>query len=201
MTLVEEQENFEKKKRVTFDKRIKAKLGGYITLLSVLIKAIDTDKLDFDSRDKDDEEPQGLVDGGLIGSNGTLVFENPGSDTFINAEVLLPQGEDSATYMVLGRHITIYGEVIGHFDPNPVFNSIIYNVEFSDGAVKQYGANLIVQSIYSIVDKDGCSQLVLDFIMDHATDDRTVTKADKYIMTGKGRRRIRKITTGWKLLI
>ena len=70
------------------------------------------------------------------------------------------------------------------YNVNPLLNSILYDVDFGDGDIKQHAANTIAQNIYSMVDKDGCAQLVLDSTVDHARDDRAIDKADKYIITG-----------------
>ena len=39
------------------------------------------------------------------------------------------------------------GEILGTYDSKPAINSIIYDVFFSDGAVKQYLVNTITQSL------------------------------------------------------
>ena len=52
-----------------------------------------------------------------------------------------------------------------------------------------------------MVDKHGCSQLVLGSILDHSKENRAIEKADRYIITGKGRRCMRKTTIGWKIRV
>ena len=107
----------------------------------------DTDDFDYDPRESDGDEPIGWIDGDPIEPNGTPVFENSRSDTLINAEVLLPQGEDIITAKVKGRHVTENGEVVGKYNTNPTLNSIIYDVSFPNGAVKQYAANTIAENV------------------------------------------------------
>ena len=118
------------------------------------------------------------MDGDPLNDIGKPVFEHSGSETFVNAEVLLPQGEDLKKAKVCGRHVGDTGQLTGEYNVNPLLNSILYDVDFGGGAIKQYTANTIAQNIYATVDKDGCAQLVLDSIMDHAKDDRAVDKAD-----------------------
>ena len=43
--------------------------------------------------------------------------------------------------------------------------------------------------------------LVLDCILEHAKDSSAVSKADKYLVTKKGNKRLRKTTIGWKILV
>ena len=47
------------------------------------------------------------------------------------------------------------GKLVGTFDENPVLNSMIYDVQFPDGAVKQYAANIIAENILYQVDSNG----------------------------------------------
>ena len=60
---------------------------------------------------------------------------------------------------------------------------------------------MIDQNIYSMLDVDGSSQLILDSILDHFKGNSAIAKADRYIVTGKDRTWIRKSTIGWKLLV
>ena len=68
--------------------------------------------------------------------------------------------------------------MLGTYDSKPVLNSIIYDVLFPDGVVKQYAANTIVQSLYSTFDSEGHSKSVLDY-------DRVIDNTNKYIHTKK----------------
>ena len=86
--------------------------------------------------------------------------------------------------------------MVGDFNSNPLLNTIMYDVEFSDGATKEYAANTIAESLYSTVDSNGHSRAVLESILDHTKDDRAIEKADKYLVTKSGSRRIRKTTIG-----
>ena len=92
----------------------------------------------------------------------------------IHAEVLLPQGEDIKSARVIGRSKTNDGTVLGNYDPNPLLNSIVYDVEFPDGAIKQYAANIIAQNMYSQVDSDGHQSQLLEAIIDYSKDDNAV---------------------------
>ena len=52
------------------------------------------------------------------------------------------------------------------------------------------------------VDSDGFSLALMEGIIDYKHDDLiAIPKADKYITTGRGQRRLRKTTAGWKLLV
>jgi len=102
---------------------------------------------------------------------------------------------------VQGRLKDLQGNAIGTFSDNPLLNSIIYYVEFPDGAIKQYATNTIAKNMYSQVDLDGCSQTILDGIIDYSKDGHAVTMANKYVITRTGTHCLRETTIGWKLLV
>ena len=56
---------------------------------------------------------------------------------------------------VVRRAIGEDGKVIGSPNDNPILNTLIYDVEFTDGVTKQYAANFIAENILSGVDKEG----------------------------------------------
>ena len=58
---------------------------------------------------------------------------------------------------VIQRTIEPDGQVTGTYDNNPFLNSIIYDVEFPDGQVKEYAANIISENMLRQVDSDGMS--------------------------------------------
>ena len=72
----------------------------------------------------------------------------------------------------------------------------MYDVEFPDGAVKQYAANTIAENMYTQLDEDGYSQSILDSIIDYKTDGKAITKENMYVMTKSGQKRLRKTTAG-----
>ena len=50
------------------------------------------------------------------------------------------------------------GELIGKTNPNPLLDTSEYEVQFEDGAVERYHANIIAEHIYSRVDSEGNTQ-------------------------------------------
>ena len=49
---------------------------------------------------------------------------------------------------------------MGKYDNNPYRNSIDYEVEFADGEIREYMANLIAEGMLAQVDTDGKSPTV-----------------------------------------
>ena len=53
--------------------------------------------------------------------------------------------ENMTVGRVTKRVIGPDGNVAGTYDENPYLNSMVYEVEFPDGQVKEYAANLIAE--------------------------------------------------------
>ena len=103
---------------------------------------------------------------------------------------------------VIQRTIGPDGQVTGTYDNNSFLNSIIYDVEFPDGQVKEYASNIIDENMLTQVDSDCMSTRLLEAIVDRRRDDeKALQHHDKYAQTKNGRDHLRKTTKGWELLI
>ena len=166
-----------------------------------------TTKLEFEVHDLINEPIEGInesirmMDKDPIDADGKTAFEKPLNDLLIHAAVLLPQGESIQQVKVKGRAMDIHGHPVGTYDSNPLLNSIVYDVEFPDGTLKQYLANIFAQNMYSQVDEHGHSKALLDCIVNFKRDGNAVSKEDKYVFTKSGQRRFHESTAGWKLLV
>lgn len=134
-------------------------------------------------------------------SDGKSVFEKPITDQWINAELNLPQGEKMKNAKVIGRAKDSDGEAIGTYDENPFLNTIVYDVQFPNGDIKEYAANVIAENMYSQVDSEGYRYQLLEGIVNHRKNSNTVEKADLYVTTKSRQRRMRQTTAGWDLLV
>ena len=196
LSQAEEVSEIEKRKRDVFITAISEKLGTSIKKPAEIPDDIEPYA--------DDETPQMNLDdveNDPVDSNGQAVFEKPVLDHFIHAEVSLPKGENIQLARVIGLARNEDGSAIGMHDDNPMLNTLVYDVEFPGGTIKEYAANVIAENLYSQVDTDGRSYMLLDAIIDYKKNENAVSKADKYVTTKSGRRRLRKSTAGWKLLV
>ena len=74
--------------------------------------------------------------------------------------------------------------IIRKYDNTPNLNSVMYEVEFIDGQVKEYGANIIAENMLSRVDSDGYSLMLMEGIVDYRKDESVaISMEDKYITT------------------
>ena len=79
---------------------------------------------------------------------------------------------------------------------------MVYDLEFPDGTIKEYSANIIAENMLTQVDSDGFTMTMMEGIIDHKKDESTaISKDDKYISCPRGQRRLRKTTKVWKLLV
>ena len=190
------------KKRNDFDARITSTLGDAMSAPPESSVPLYHELHDFSDLDIDDEvsSPHLWPDGDPIENDGTATFEVPITDALINAEVLLPLNNEMQMATVKRRSTDEHGKDMGIFDPNPFLNTLTYDVEFIDSTVKNFGANVIAQNLYSQVDEHGHSQRILTSFLDSRKDMTAVTQSDMYITTKSGQQRMRKSTVGWQLL-
>ena len=161
-----------------------------------------TNKIDLE----DDDEKTGLgespIHEDILGSTGRILEQQSAFNKIINAEVMIQNGDEMAMGKVARRSLDADGRTTGTYHDNPLLNTITYDVEFPNGQVKEYGANIIAENMLTQVGSDGYSLSLMDLIIDHQRDpSQAIPMEDKHITTKSGQKRLRKTTKGWKLLI
>ena len=119
-------------------------------------------------------------------------------DKYIGARVRVTRRGEPATGKVIKRARTEGGELFGKADANPAKDTREYDVEFEDGDVTPYTANIIAANMISEVDASGSTTILFDEIMDHKYDGNAVKKAST---NPKKRNKQQRTTKGWKLLV
>ena len=107
--------------------------------------------------------------------DGTYSFEKPLTDQCINSELNLTLGEQMKHSKVIGCYKDNDGNVVGSHDENLVLNTMVYDVEFPDGAVRKYTANIITENMFYQVDSNGLASSILDGIIEYAKADDAVS--------------------------
>ena len=184
----------EKTKRDHFDEEIRKKLGN-ATIFPP--KPLATDFVSYSDSETDPTEI--IEDQDPLDDNGSPKFESPITDYLIHSEIHLPQGEEMRAAKVLRRSRNEDGEIVGTHNENPLMNTLVYDVEFPDGEVREYSANILAENMYAQVDADGHTHTMLDSIIDYSKDGNAVSKEDGYVITKRGRKRRRMTTAGWML--
>ena len=138
----------------------------------------------------------------ILDSTGRILEQQPAFEKIINAEVMIQNGDEMAMGKVVRQSLDADGRMTGTYHDNHFLNTITYDEEFSNGQVKEYGANIIAENMLTQVDSDGYSLSLMDSIIDHLRDpSQAIPMEDKYITTKSGQKWLRKTMKGWKLLI
>ena len=83
-------------------------------------------------------------DDGVIGHATPISFDN-----YIGAEVTLPRGDEMVSGIVKSRVKDHEGDPIGVANRNPILDTRVYEVEFTNGGQVELGTNVIAECMYA----------------------------------------------------
>eukprot|EP00978_Attheya_sp_CCMP212_P031214 scaffold117251_cov65-Attheya_sp.AAC.3 len=92
-------------------------------------------------------------------------------EPYIGTEIIIPHGDQADRARVSKRIKANDGTPIGKSNPNPLLDTRLYSVEFSDGEVTQIQANIIAENMFAQVDSEGRERMLLHEIIGHRKDD------------------------------
>ena len=104
------------------------------------------------------------------------------TNQWVRDELNLPQGKLLRKVKVIGRTRDLNVDITGSYDLNPFLSTLKYDVEFSDGEIKEHSANVIAEKTHSQVDEDGRNIKILDSIVDYGKDRNSVDKTDTRLL-------------------
>ena len=120
--------------------------------------------------------------------HGKLLCQKPAYARIINAEVLLQNGDNVQSARVLQKSIGPNGFIAGKYNDNPSLNTIVYELEFPDGSVKEYSSNIIAEIFLIQVYSDGFTITMMEGIVYHKIDTEvSVFKDDMHVVTCCGK--------------
>jgi hypothetical protein len=122
-------------------------------------------------------------------------------DQYITAEVRLPKGDQEVLGQVIARKRDADGNPIGKSNANPILDTRLYQVKFTDGTVSEYSADEIAECLYSQVDDEGRQLMLLDELIDWKRTDEAVDDNDILQVSHNGNLHPRRTTKGWKICI
>ena len=122
-------------------------------------------------------------------------------DEYLGTQLLLPKGDDRVPARVTKRLRGEDGRPIGRAHSQPILDTREYEVVFADGHTEEYTANMIAENMFAQVDDEGRQMLLLKEICDFKKDGHAVPKEEAEILNSQGRKRYRRTTAGWKLLV
>ena len=121
-------------------------------------------------------------------------------DKLISAKVMLPLGDSLRSGQVKRRKRDSEGNLVGRASSNPFLDTSMYEVEFQDGHVESYAANLIAENIYEQLDDEGNKYCLIDQIIDHKKDASAIPLSNGTIMLN-GREHKKRTTRGWSFCV
>jgi hypothetical protein len=184
----------ELKERDEWDRQLTKKLGGPVTDADLQSIDIDVPTPEYDLYDDD-------VDGSCERIPNADDITPEDADNYVGAEVTLPLGGTIRAGTVKRRARSLEtGELTGTKNSNPILDTRSYEVEFPDGEVAEYAANVIAENMFAQCDSEGNQFRLMSDIVDHKSDKRAVQFADRFIIVN-GKQHHRKTTVGWKLCI
>jgi hypothetical protein len=159
-----------------------------------------------------DDNPGVAVDGGVTPSEeeygDMLIDDRPEDDDeeaidkYLNVELTMGIGSDSERRgRVTKRSRGMEGDAIGRAHTNPLFDTREYDIEFTDGTVEKYTANIIAENMFAQVDDEGNMYQILSEITDHKTDGTAIPISEGTVRTASGAERPKVTTKGWFLLV
>ena len=122
------------------DEAIKAKL---VTGAKKIEKIDIPDYLCLHDEDEDDTMPQFDTIEPEAAMPEADEFVVKAFDKYLAAEVILPKGKNLVLGKVIGRKRDPDGNPIGRGHSNPIIDTHLYQVQFPNGHVEEYSANLL----------------------------------------------------------
>ena len=113
----------------------------------------------------------------------------------------MPHQDKIRNAKILSQSLDPTGRSVGCYHKNPILNTLVYDVEFPDGEVKEYSVNVIAENLLWQVDDKGFLLNIFDSILKYTQDDSVIERKDLYFKTRLGTKRARKTTCGWKFFV
>ena len=73
----------------------------------------------------------------------------------IKVEVPIPQGNNLVNGKVIERSKESIGEMQGSYNDDSLLNTLVYDGEFPDETIREYGANQIAQNMHAHMTRNG----------------------------------------------
>ena len=153
------------KKRADIDAAIKQRYSDYFTLPAPYKPNPHNTDNTYDL--PIDEVAPTVPEANIVNKQGAPLHPTSMEDYPMNAEVLLPKGEDMQLSRVIRQNFDSNGKVIGKYNNIPILNTILDDVKLPDGAVKAYAANIMAYDILNKVDEYGYNNQIINTTLDH----------------------------------
>ena len=130
-----------------------------------------------------------------------IILFIPMKAKYVLAEVMLLKGDALECAHIVNHKQDNQGNPIGEQNSNPILDTHVYDVQFADGHVEEFSANIIAESLYSQVDCESNQFLILQEIGDHKKDGTAISCDDMWLKSQGGNQHMQHTTKGWRLCI
>ena len=120
-------------------------------------------------------------------------------DKYIGSEVVMT-GRDGVPVLtkVVKRKRDANGDPIGEANPNPIMDSRIYELEYPDGRIEEFGVNVIGENLGTQLDEDRWDSGLLEEIVEFRCNDQiAIPMEEGFTILPNGERRPVVTTKGW----
>ena len=148
----------------------------------------------------DEVAPQ-FPEADITDADGNAMHTTSAADILMNAEVVLPQGDNMQLEKVVQRSLDSDGKVTGNYNDIPVLNTMLYNGKFPNVTITPYVANIIAENRLNQVDEDGYHRQLLEGILEHSKDGQAMDTRNQWVVPKQGQRHTRQTTVGWKFRV
>ena len=121
-------------------------------------------------------------------------------ENYIGAEIIISHGDTVAQGIVRRRKRDVEGNTIGRANRNPILDTRAYEVEFEDGSMSTYSANVIAESMYAQCDEEGQQYILFGSILYHKTDGHALSVVDQDVVV-RGKSPKHRTKKGWHLCV
>jgi hypothetical protein len=174
-----------------FDTKVELKLGKPVT------EAKDENPNAYLQDIYDNEEVIEAYNIDLTRDDDDLFPDQDTYNQYITSQVLLPRGDNYEKGTVKPRKRDAEGNVIGQANANPILDTRVYEVEFSDGHVAEFSTNVIAENINAMVNDEGYETSIFKAIIDHRCDRaKTISPQE-----ANGNRVPRRTMASWELCV
>ena len=167
-----------------FDKEIKEMYGNSLSFPAKRIWKMEASEEEDDVFDLPfDELAPPFLEANITDADGNAMHTTSTADTLLNAEVVLPQGEDRQFATVVQTSLDSDGKVTGKYNGIPALNTMLCDMRFADEIITPYLTNIVAENILNQVDKDGYHCQLFDGILEHSNEESAVDKRNQWVVS------------------
>ena len=179
LTVAELHSPTELKKHEVCDKLIERRWGN--ALIPLKLKSDDMEWSEYEDNEEEHRMVPETKD--IVDATGKQLNQNPAYNRNMNSEVALQIDSEMKKGKVVRCAAGPDGKVMGTYDDNPILNTVLYEVKFPDGQIREYAANVIVENMLTQVDSDGFTLTMMKGIVDFKMDPAVaIPKDEKYLI-------------------